>query len=127
MKKIINSENAPQPVGPYSHSIKASSCLLFISGQLGLDINGILAGNSIESQTRQALINIGEILKSSGLDYENVVKITIMIKNINDFNKMNEVYNEFFDNGKPARSAFETTKLPKDGLIEIDAIAVFND
>ena len=127
MKKIINSKNAPSPIGPYSHSVKASGSLLFISGQVALDLEGNMIGDDIKSQTRKSLENMGEILKESGLDFQDVVKCTVLLNDMNHFSDMNEVYAQFFGDSKPSRAAFEVSRLPKDALVEIEAIAVFND
>ncbi|MHC5248419.1 RidA family protein [Enterococcus sp. LJL90] len=123
--KMINSAAAPAAVGPYSHSILASSTQ-YISGQLGLDpANGTMK-EGVEAQAEQALINLSAILKEAGLSMEDVVKTTIFLKNINDFDKINQVYEQFFTTNLPARSCVEVAALPKGGLFEIEAIAVAN-
>lgn len=126
MKEIIFTENAPKPIGPYSQAIKASGELLFISGQIPIDNAGNIVGNDITVQTRQVIANIESILKSQNLSLLNVVKTTVLLKNMNDFSEMNKVYEEFFKESKPARAAYEVARLPKDVLIEIEAIAVYS-
>jgi 2-iminobutanoate/2-iminopropanoate deaminase len=124
MKEIIFSENAPQPIGPYSQAIKATGSLIFVSEQIPLKPDGILAGDDIETQTRQAIENIKAILESSGASLMNVVRTTVFMKDLSDFQKMNTIYNEYFGESKPARTAVEVCRIPKDVLIGIDAIAV---
>jgi len=125
MKEVIYSQEAPEPIGPYSQAIKAEGKFLFISGQIPFTADGQLAGDDIKSQTHQAIKNIISILKESGLTINNVVKTTVLMKNMDDFATMNEIYNEYFGESKPARAAYEVARLPKDVLIEIEAIAVF--
>jgi 2-iminobutanoate/2-iminopropanoate deaminase len=125
MKEVIYSQEAPEPIGPYSQAIKAEGKFLFISGQIPFTADGQLAGDDIKSQTHQAIKNIISILKEAGLTINNVVKTTVLMKNMDDFATMNEIYNEYFGESKPARAAYEVARLPKDVLIEIEAIAVF--
>jgi len=125
MKEVIYSQEAPEPIGPYSQAIKAEGKFLFISGQIPFTADGQLAGDDIKSQTHQAIKNIISILKKAGLTINNVVKTTVLMKNMDDFATMNEIYNEYFGESKPARAAYEVARLPKDVLIEIEAIAVF--
>lgn len=125
MKKIINSNNAPAPIGPYSHSVMAEGKFLFISGQIPFDTNGNLVGDDIKTQTHQSLKNIKAIVEEAGGTLENIVKTTCLLKDMNTFLEMNAVYAEYLGEIKPARAAFEVARLPKDVLIEIEAIAVF--
>jgi 2-iminobutanoate/2-iminopropanoate deaminase len=125
MKEFIYTENAPAPIGPYSQGIIAEGKMLFISGQIPLTPSGVLPGNTIEEQTHQSIKNIEAILKQAGLTLSNVVKTTVLMKDLSDFGKMNTVYESYFANSKPARAAFEVSRLPKDALIEIEAIAIF--
>lgn len=125
MKEKILTQNAPAPIGPYSQAIKAEGKFLFISGQIPLTPGGILAGETIEDQTHQAIKNIQGILEQAGLTFENVVKTTVLMKDMGSFGIMNEIYNQYFGESKPARAAYEVARLPKDVLIEIEAIAVF--
>jgi 2-iminobutanoate/2-iminopropanoate deaminase len=126
MKEIINTEKAPQPIGPYSQAIHASGDFVFISGQIPFKADGTLAGDDIVSQTKQSIENIGAILAEMGLDYNNVVKTTVLMINLADFGTMNDIYNTYFGESKPARAAYQVSKLPKDVLIEIEAVAVTN-
>ena len=126
MKEIINTDKAPQPIGPYSQAIHASGEFIFISGQIPFTPKGELAGDDIVSQTKQAIENIGAILEAKGLNYNNVVKTTVLMVNLGDFGTMNDVYNQYFGESKPARAAYQVAKLPKDVLIEIEAVAVTN-
>ena len=123
-KKIINTELAPEAIGPYSQSVLAGN-ILFISGQLPIDPEtGRFAGNDIKSQTEQSLKNIENILKKIGCNMDSVVKTTVLLNDMGDFAKMNEVYAKFFTKDYPARAAYEVARLPKDALVEIEAVAV---
>lgn len=123
-RKIINTELAPEAIGPYSQSVLAGN-ILFISGQLPIDPEtGKFAGNNIKSQTEQSLKNIESILEKAGCTMDNVVKTTVLLNDMGDFAKMNEVYAKFFTKDYPARAAYEVAKLPKDALVEIEAVAV---
>lgn len=125
MKEKILTMNAPAPIGPYSQAIAAEGKMLFISGQIPFTPEGVLVGETIEEQTHQAIRNIGGILEEAGLTFENVVKTTVLMKDMSNFGIMNEIYNLYFGESKPARAAYEVARLPKDVLIEIEAIAVF--
>ena len=125
-KVVISTTNAPAAVGPYSQATKFDQ-LVFVSGQLPIDPqNGAIVKGGIETQTRQALKNLNEMLLASGASLTTVLKTTIFINNMNDFTKINEVYSGFFNTDPPARSCVEVSKLPKDALIEIEAIAYVN-
>lgn len=125
-KVVISTTNAPAAVGPYSQATKFDQ-LVFVSGQLPIDPqNGEMVKGGIETQTRQALKNLNEMLLAASASLTTVLKTTIFINNMNDFTKINEVYSEFFNTDPPARSCVEVSKLPKDGLIEIEAIAYVN-
>ena len=122
-KKAIHTNNAPAAIGPYSQAIEANG-MIFVSGQLPIDpATGAFAGEDIAAQTRQSLTNIKSILAEVGAGMEDVVKTTVLLKNIADFTAMNEVYAEFFTGDCPARAAFEVAALPKNALVEIEAIA----
>ena len=124
MNNAISTPNAPAAIGPYSQGIQAGSTL-FVSGQLPIDpATGAFAGEDIASQTRQSLTNIKNILASAGASMNDVVKTTVMLKNIGDFAAMNAVYAEFFTEPFPARAAYQVAALPKDALVEIECIAV---
>lgn len=125
MKQTVFTANAPAPIGPYSQAIKAEGSFLFISGQIPFTAEGVVAGDDIITQTHQAIKNIGAILEQEGLNFNNVVKTTVLMKNMGDFLTMNEIYNQYFGDSKPARAAYEVARLPKDVLIEIEAIAVY--
>ncbi len=123
MKKVLATEKAPAAIGPYSQGVRGGD-YVFISGQLPIDpATGEFAGDDIVSQTRQSLTNIKSILESEGLSMDNVVKTTVLLKNISEFGAMNEVYASFFAGDCPARAAFEVAALPKNALVEIEAIA----
>ena len=120
---IIHTDSAPAAVGPYSQAIMAGN-LLFTSGQLGLVPETGMLPESVEAQAEQSLKNIGAILKASGLGTADVVKTTVFIRDMNDFAAVNRIYAAFFGDHKPARSCVEVARLPKDGLVEIEAVAV---
>ena len=123
MKKVLATTKAPAAIGPYSQAIRADK-FVFVSGQIPIDpATGEFAGDDIAAQTRQSLTNIQNILASEGLTVANVVKTTVLLKNISDFGAMNEVYASFFESDCPARAAFEVAALPKAALVEIEAIA----
>ncbi|MBC7092300.1 MAG: RidA family protein [Nitrososphaeria archaeon] len=124
VKEIVKTERAPTPIGPYSQAIKAGS-FLFISGQGPIDPKtGKKVEGDIKEQTRQVLENIKGILEAAGLTLENVVKVNVYLKNMNDFPKMNEVYKEYFRLNYPARTTVQAIP-PADIDIEIDAIAYY--
>ena len=123
-KKVIVSEQAPKALGPYSVAIRAGM-FVFASGQLGLDpLSGTFASGGIEAETRQALTNIGHVLADSGSGLEAVVKTTVFLKDMADFPKMNAVYAEFFPENPPARSTVQVAGLPRNGSVEIEAVAL---
>ena len=123
MKKVIATEHAPKAVGPYSQAIMAGDTL-FVSGQIPVNPEDGSVKESIEDQSRQALKNVGEILKAAGMDYSNVVKTTVLLADIADFKAMNAVYAEFFTAEQPARACFQVAALPLGVKVEIEAIAV---
>ena len=123
MKEIITTKNAPAAVGPYSQAVKSEN-LLFCSGQIALDpASGNLVGNDIKTQTEQVMHNISAVLSASGATFDNVVKTTCFLADINDFAKFNEVYAKYFT-GKPARGCVAVSALPKGALVEVEVIAV---
>jgi len=124
MKETVYSDKAPAPIGPYSQGIKAQGRLVFCSGQIPLRADGTLPGEDIESQTHQALQNVKTVIEAAGASMENVVKTTVLLKDMNDFATMNKIYDEYLGQSKPARAAYQVCRLPKDVLIEIEAIAV---
>ncbi|MFP4477814.1 MAG: RidA family protein [Candidatus Izemoplasmatales bacterium] len=122
--KMIQTDAAPLAIGPYSQGLMAGQTL-YVSGQLPFDPKTMkVAGNDIQSQTKQSLINILEIVKAAGLEKENIVKCGVFMQDLSMFSEMNAIYQDFFGKHKPARFAVEVSRLPKDVLIEIDAIAV---
>lgn len=124
MNQAIATKNAPAAIGPYSQGIKAGKTI-YVSGQIPIDpATGEFAGQDIETQTRQSLTNIKNILKEAGADMSDVVKTTVLLNDIADFAAMNKVYAEFFTEPYPARAAFQAAAIPKGALVEIEAVAV---
>ena len=122
MKKIIHSSNAPEAIGPYSQAVFANNTL-YCSGQIALDKNGVLVNENISDETNQIINNIREVLKAANMDFTNVVKSTIFLKNMQDFNVVNKIYEKVFDDNPPARETVEVSNLPKNVNIEISVIA----
>ncbi len=124
MKKIISTDKAPAAIGPYSQAIEVNG-MIFTSGVIPIDpATNTLVEGDITVQAKQAIGNLAALLKEAGSDCGNVIKTTVFIKDMNDFGKVNEVYASFFAKDCPARSCVEVARLPKDVLIEIEAIAV---
>lgn len=124
MKRIINTEHAPKAVGPYSQGVAANG-FLFISGQMPVDpATSKVVGNNVAEQTEQVLKNIEAILKEAGLTFDNVVKTTCLLSDMDNFVPMNEVYAKYFTKEMPARAAYGVVRLPLGVMIEIEAIAV---
>ncbi|XP_020269435.1 reactive Intermediate Deaminase A, chloroplastic [Asparagus officinalis] len=122
-KEVVQTEKAPAALGPYSQAIKANN-LVFVSGVLGLvPETGKFVSDTVEDQTEQVLKNMGEILKASGAGYSSVVKTTIMLADLKDFKKVNEIYGKYFSSPAPARSTYQVAALPLDAKIEIECIA----
>ncbi|MFA5523930.1 MAG: RidA family protein [Tissierellales bacterium] len=122
--KSIFTEEAPKAIGPYSQAINMGN-LVYSSGQLGINPKtGKLVDTTIQEETRQSLNNLKCVLEAAGTTLNKVVKTTVFIKDMNQFALINEVYGEFFGEHKPARSCVEVARLPKDGNVEIEAIAV---
>ncbi len=123
MKTALSTNQAPAAIGPYSQAIESNG-MIFLSGQLPIDpATGAFPEGGIKEQTRQSLLNAQAILKSAGLDLDNVVKTTVLLSDIANFGPMNEVYSQFFGEPFPARSAFAVRDLPKGALVEIECIA----
>lgn len=121
---MIRTEKAPKAIGPYSQAIQAEN-LLFLSGQIPIDpATGEVVKGDIRKQTRQVLENIKGLLESQGLGMEDVIKVTVFLKDIENFNQLNEVYATYFRSFPPARSTVEVAKLPKNVDVEIEAIAL---
>lgn len=122
-KTVVHTSSAPAAIGPYSQAV-GTGRLLFTSGQLGMDsATGELACG-VEAQTEQAMRNLGAILQEAGLDYADIVKTTVFVVDLGDFATVNAVYQRFFEAEPPARSCVQVAALPKDGLVEIECIAV---
>lgn len=123
-KEIVTAEKAPRAIGPYSAAVKAGD-LIFTAGQLGIDPeSGEFVPGGIEVETRQALLNLQAVLEAAGSSLKSVVKTTVFLRDMNDFGVMNVIYGEFFTEDYPARSAVQAARLPKDGAVEIEAVAL---
>lgn len=124
MRVAVEAPDAPRAVGPYSQGIKANG-FLFISGQIGLDPKtGLMTATDIVGQTHQVMANIGAILAAEGLEFNDLVKVTIFLSDLSDFQQVNEVYGSYFQSDPPARSTVQVSALPKGAKIEIEAVAV---
>ena len=125
MKTILNTDKAPAAIGPYSQGINTGN-LMFLSGQLPIcPAEGKIVAEDIEGQTKQSLENVKSILESAGCTMDNVVKTTVLLSDIANFGKMNEVYKGFISEGNyPARSAFQVAALPQGALVEIEVVAL---
>ena len=125
MKNIISTDKAPAAIGPYSQGVSAQlRSITITSGQLPIDpATGAFAEGGIAGQTRQSLENVKAVLEAGGFTMEDVIKTTVFLKDMNDFAAMNEVYASYFSSNPPSRSAVEVARLPKDALVEIEAIA----
>jgi 2-iminobutanoate/2-iminopropanoate deaminase len=123
-KSVIYSNNAPEPIGPYSQAIQIGN-MLFVSGQVAIDpATGNIDKTDIQKETALVMSNLKAILTAAGLDFKNVVKTTIFLKDMNNFPKVNEVYGQHFKDQPPARETVEVSRLPKDVNVEISCIAV---
>lgn len=123
-RKIISTAKAPAPLGAYSQAVLVDRTM-YIAGQIGIEpSNGQLVSGGIKEETKQAFKNLGEILKAAGCDYSNVVKTTVFLADIKDFNDMNEIYGQFFKSNCPSRVSFQVAALPKGARVEIEAIAI---
>lgn len=123
MKKIISTDKAPAAVGPYSQAVKVGNTL-YCSGQIGLDpVTGQMKGSDVRTQAEQVMENIAAVLAAADASFEDVVKTTCFLTDINDFATFNEIYAKYFT-GKPARSCVAAAALPKDALVEVEVIAV---
>ncbi|MGD0213818.1 MAG: RidA family protein [Terriglobales bacterium] len=124
MRDVISTQQAPQAIGPYSQAIRGAG-LIFTSGQIAIDpATSQIVGGDVRAQTERVLQNLSAILTASGSGLEKVLRCTVFLKNMGDFAAMNEVYGRFFKDAPPARSTVEVARLPKDVLVEIDAIAL---
>jgi 2-iminobutanoate/2-iminopropanoate deaminase len=123
IKEIINTDTAPKAIGPYVQAVYVDG-VIYTSGQLGIDSSTGALDGGIETQTHRAMKNIGEILKTKGATYKNIIKTTIFVKDLNKFGTVNSIYESYFEDSFPSRSCVEVARLPKDGLVEIEVIAV---
>lgn len=123
MKNIVKTDRAPGAIGPYSQGIDVGN-MIFFSGQIPLNPQTGEMPEGIEAQAKQALENVKGLLESQGLDFSNVVKTTVFLDSMDDFNTVNEIYAQYFVEPYPARSAVEVGKLPKGALVEVEVIAV---
>jgi 2-iminobutanoate/2-iminopropanoate deaminase len=119
----VESKSAPQPIGPYSQAVKAKG-MIFTAGQIGINPESNRIAEGVAEQTKQVLENLKAVLAAGGSSLDRVVKTTIYIKNMDDFAVINDVYGQYFERNKPARSTVEAARLPKDVLVEIDCIAL---
>ena len=126
IKRTIQTEQAPAAIGPYSQAIRVGD-FLYTSGQIALDPeSGMFLSGEIEEETEQTLKNISAILQAGGVNFENVIKTTVYLSDLNDFTRMNQVYEKYFSKNKPARACVQVAALPKGAKIEIDAIASYS-
>ena len=123
MKQVISTSNAPAAIGPYSQAIEVNG-MVYTSGQIPVNPATGEIADSIEGQARQVMENVKNLLEAAGTSMGNVVKTTVFIKDMNDFGKINEIYAEYFEGACPARSCVEVARLPKDVLMEMEAVAV---
>ncbi len=119
---IVAPEKAAKAVGPYSHGVVANG-FVFVSGQLPMDSKGVMA-EGIEAQTKQSLENVKTVLEAAGSSMSKVVQVTVFMKDLNEFGKMNAVYGTFFSGNYPARATVQAARIPKDALVEIAVTAV---
>lgn len=119
--KTINTNKAPEALGPYSHAMVVNN-LVFTSGQIPLDTEGNIVSDDVKEQTKQVLDNLSVVLEEAGSDLNSVVKATIFISGMNEFQQINEVYGSYFSEHQPARSCVEVARLPKDVKVEIEVV-----
>lgn len=124
--KTINTNKAPEALGPYSHATVIND-LVFTSGQIPLTLDGTIVSDDVQEQTKQVLENLTMVLKEAGSDIDSVVKATIFISDMNNFQKINEIYGNYFGETQPARSCVEVARLPKDVKVEIELIGKVKD
>jgi 2-iminobutanoate/2-iminopropanoate deaminase len=123
-KTVVYSDKAPEPIGPYSQAIKAGN-MLFISGQIAIDKStGNIITSDVSAETAQVMSNLAEILRVAGMNFNDVVKTTIFLKDMGNFPRVNEVYGKYFQDAPPARETVEVSRLPKDVNVEISCIAL---
>lgn len=122
MQKVISTEKAPSAIGPYSQAIEVNG-MVYTSGVIPVDPATGIVADGVEAQANQAFLNLSNLVEASGSKVENIVKTTVFIKEMNDFGKINEIYKNYFKEPFPARSCVEVARLPKDVLLEVEAIA----
>ena len=122
MKKVISTDSAPSAIGTYSQAVLINN-FLYVSGQIALDPKNMKMVEGIDNQIEMVFKNIKEILKEADMDFSNVIKLTILLDNLENFEKVNEIMSELFEKPYPARAAFEVSKLPKNSSIEVETIA----
>ena len=120
--KVVNTSKAPEALGPYSHATVING-LVFTSGQIPLNLDGEIVSDDVKAQTKQVLENVRVVLNEAGSNIDSVIKATIFIADMNEFQNINEVYGEYFAEHQPARSCVEVARLPKDVKVEIEVIA----
>ena len=125
MKQVVNAQNAPAAIGPYSHCVKVGR-MVFTSGQLGIDPETGALASGVEAQTVQAITHLKAVLEAAGSNLGNIVKTTVFVKDLNDFSKVNKLYEMMIPAPYPARSCVEVAALPAGGLVEIEAMALLN-
>jgi len=124
MREIIETKAAPSPIGPYSQAVRTNG-LIFISGQIPVDAErGMVVAGGIEAQTRQVMKNLSAILSAAGSGFDKVLKTTVFLSNLDDFSAFNQIYGEYLGEAKPARATVQVARLPKEVLVEIEAIAL---
>ncbi|MFB9758751.1 RidA family protein [Ectobacillus funiculus] len=121
--KIVHTVKAPQAIGPYSQGVIAGN-MFYSSGQIPLTAEGQLVTGDVKEQTHQVFANLKAVLEEAGASFESVVKTTVFLSDMNDFNDVNEVYGQYFSEHKPARSCVQVARLPKDVAVEIEVIAL---
>jgi 2-iminobutanoate/2-iminopropanoate deaminase len=123
-REVVHTDKAPKAIGPYSQAIRTDS-MIFAAGQTGIDpATGEVVSGGLEAQTRQVLTNLQNVIEEAGSSFKYVVKTTVFLRDMNDFAKMNAIYAEYFCENPPARSTIAVAGLPKNGLVEIEAIAL---
>jgi 2-iminobutanoate/2-iminopropanoate deaminase len=124
MREIIETAQAPRPIGPYAQAIRANG-FIFVSGQIPIDpATGSVSGGDIEAQTRQVMKNLAAILEAAGSGLGNIVKTTVFLANLDEFPRFNQIYGEYLGEAKPARATVQVARLPREVLLQVDAVAL---
>ncbi|XP_063416258.1 2-iminobutanoate/2-iminopropanoate deaminase-like [Mytilus galloprovincialis] len=127
VRKIIKTVKAPAAIGPYSQAVLVENTM-YLSGQIGMDPStGNLVSGGVVPETEQALRNMGAVLGAAGADFNNIVKATVLLQNMNDFAAVNDVYVKYFPKNYPARAAYQVAALPKGAQVEIEAVAILGE